>query len=386
MAFIQEPAYLVGILFFLVLFSEWLSTKKFFKHIGSVLIIIITAAILANLNIIPTSRNAPAVYDKIFEYAAPLGIFFLLLNVRLKDLKFAGLPMLTMFTIGAIATVIATLAGYFIVSPQNHMDNAPAIAGMFTGTYTGGSANLNAVALHYSLQKDGNTYAAVNAVDNILTAFWIFMTILLPPILQKIFPRAKKIASHPEGHTEEEIRNLVISIKEEMTIADVSLLLALGFGSMFISSLASNYVPAIPSILVLTTLAIILAQFQFVQKLKGSSLIGMVLVLLFLAVIGAYCDIGALLQSGEVAGSLLLWDVILILIHGILIFGIGGLLKQDWDIISVASNACIGGSTTAPVCAASLDRQDLQVSGIIAGSIGLASGSYLGIMVAEFLK
>ena len=121
MAFIQEPAYLVGILFFLVLFSEWLSTKKFFKHIGSVLIIIITAAILANLNIIPTSRNAPAVYDKIFEYAAPLGIFFLLLNVRLKDLKFAGLPMLTMFTIGAIATVIATLAGYFIEIGRAHV-------------------------------------------------------------------------------------------------------------------------------------------------------------------------------------------------------------------------------------------------------------------------
>ena len=115
-------------------------------------------------------------------------------------------------------------------------------------------------------------------------------------------------------------------------------------------------------------------------------MLGLFLVMLFLAVIGAYCDIPALLRSGEVAGTLLIWDFVLILIHGALIFGIGGLLKQDWDIISVASNANIGGSASAPVCAASLGRPDLQLPGLLAGSVGNAIGTYLGLMVAEFLK
>lgn len=386
MAFIQQPAYILAALFFLVLFSEWLATKKFFKHIGAVLIIIIAAAIVANLKLIPSSTNAPPVYDKIFEYAAPLGIFFLLLKVRLKDIKLAGLPMLTMFTVGCMATVFAVIAGYFIVSPQQHMPNANAIAGMFTGTYIGGSANLNAVALQYSVQKDGNLYAAVNAVDNIITAFWIFMTIFLPPVLQKKFPRKKKIAPELEGLSSDGLKQLTSPEKEAVTVTGISLLLALGFGSLCLASLTVHYFPKVPSILVLTSLAILLAQFKFVQQLQGSKVIGMVLILLFLAVIGAYCDIAALMHSSDVAVTLFLWDGIFILLHGLLIFGIGGLLKQDWDIIAVASNAGVGGATSAPVCAASLGRPDLQVSGIIAGSIGLAIGSYVGILVAELLK
>jgi uncharacterized membrane protein len=108
--------------------------------------------------------------------------------------------------------------------------------------------------------------------------------------------------------------------------------------------------------------------------------------MLFLAVIGAYCDINALLNSGNAAGILLIWVTIIVFMHGIIIFVVGGLLKQDWDIISIASNANIGGATSAPVCAASLGRPDLQLPGLLAGTIGNAIGTYLGILVAELLK
>ena len=67
-------------------------------------------------------------------------------------------------------------------------------------------------------------------------------------------------------------------------------------------------------------------------------------------------------------------------------FFVGGNLKQDWDIVSIASNANIGGATSAPVCAASLGRPDLQLPGLLAGTVGNAIGTYLGILVAELLK
>src|SRR6185436_16187822 len=143
MSFIQQPLYILTILLLLVLFSEWLAEKKFFKHIGSVLLVIIFAAILANLNIIPSSHNATALYDGIFHYAAPLGLFFLLLQVKLKDLKLAGLPMIMMFLIGSAATIAGVVVGYLVLAPQQHNVNlAYAVAGMYTGTYIGGSANL----------------------------------------------------------------------------------------------------------------------------------------------------------------------------------------------------------------------------------------------------
>jgi uncharacterized membrane protein len=387
MSLIQQPIYIITVLLLLVAFSEWLAGKKFFTHIGTVLLVIIFAAILANINVIPSSHNAPALYDGIFQYAAPLGLFFLLLQVKLKDLKLAGLPMIMMFLIGSAATIAGVVISYKILSPQDHnIHLAHAVAGMYTGTYIGGSANLNAVALEYGVNKEGTLFAAINAADNIITTIWMMMTLILPSIFQRFFPRKRKLAPRFQNLSDEELKEQLLKPANNINLMDIAILLALGFGSMFISALAASYIKGLSSILVLTTLALIFAQLPFVQKLQGSKVIGFLLIMLFLAVVGAYCDIKALISSGAAAGILLLWVTMIVLIHGILIFSIGGILKQDWDIVSIASNANIGGATSAPVCANSIGRADLQLPGLLAGSVGNAIGTYLGILVAEMLK
>jgi len=57
MSLVQHPQYILAVLLLLIVFSEWLAEKRFFKHIGSVLLVIVFAAILANLNVIPCSTN-----------------------------------------------------------------------------------------------------------------------------------------------------------------------------------------------------------------------------------------------------------------------------------------------------------------------------------------
>jgi uncharacterized membrane protein len=314
---------------------------------------------------------------------APLAIFYLLLDVKLKYLRYAGLPMLIMFLAGSLFSMAGVVIGYYIIVPQHHMHDAFAVAGMYTGTYIGGSANLNAVGLQYGVNKDGTLYAAVNAVDNIISTLWIMVTIVLPPLLYKIFPRKRSVVAQ---HTDTAAMDELVSEKESVTVKGISLLLAIGFGTLFLSNLLNEYIPQIPSILTLTTLALILAQLPVIQKLNGGKVMGYFLVLLFLAVIGAYCDIHALAESGHLAMLLLLWVTIIVLIHGILIFSIGGLFKQDWDIISIASNANIGGTATSAVLATSLGRPDLRLPAILAGSLGNAIGTYAGILIAELLK
>jgi len=386
-SFIQQPLYILTVLLLLILFSEWLAERKFFKHIGSVLLVIILAAISANLNIIPSSTNAPPLYDGIFHYAAPLGIFFLMLQVKLRELKLAGLPMIMMFLIGSATTIAGVIIGYEILSPQRHgIHLSYAVAGMYTGTYIGGSANLNAVAVAYGVNKDGTQFAAINAADNIITGVWMMMTLILPSIFQRYFPRKRRIAAQFENLSDEELRTRMLQPANNIRLKDITLLLALGFGTMFISEQITNYFNAVPSILVITTLALVFAQLPFVQRLQGTKLIGFGLVMLFLAVVGAYCDINALIRNGSVAATLLMWVVLIVFIHGALILLTGGFLKQDWDIVSIASNANIGGATSAPVCANSIGRPDLQLPGLLAGTIGNAIGTYLGVFVAEILK
>jgi uncharacterized membrane protein len=383
MSFVVEPLYVATALCLLVAFAEWLSRKKFFRYLGSALIVILAAALLANLRVLPSSWNAPALYDGIFNYIAPLAIFFLLLDVKLKDLRQAGLPTLLLFGIGAAGTMAGALVGYYLLAPQHHgVEKAFAVAGMFTGTYIGGSVNLNAVALQFGMTKSGTLFAAINAADNIITTLWVVATLLLPRVLQRRWPRVVRndanggeIAVAPE-----------IDVEEAVRVTDLSLLLALGIGSLFVSQLVSQYLPAIPYILTLTTLALILAQLHVVQKLRGAKLLGYFTVLLFLAVVGAYCDLAALVANGAVAGTLLAWVTIIVGVHALVIFGLGALFRQDWAIIAVASNANVGGATSAGVLATAIGRGDLRLPGILAGSLGNALGTYAGFLIAGLLR
>ncbi len=382
---LTNPVYICAVLLLLIVFSEWLGQKKYFRYLGSSLIVILAAAVLANLKIIPSSQNSPPLYDGIFNYIAPLAIFYLLLDVKLKNIRLAGLPMLTMFFIGSLATVAGTLAGYQVVSPSQHnITRAFAVAGMYTGTYIGGSANLNAIALQYGVIKDGTLFAAINAADNIITTVWIILTLVLPSLLQKLFPR-KSYTGNTIARGEEHVLPLDTA-KDNITVTGFSLLLALGVGSLFISQFISSYFPQIPAVLILTTLALILAQVKPLHNVKGGNILAFLFVLLFLAVVGAYCDIDALIKNKEVALVLMAWVTVIVFVHGLVIFTIGGIFKQDWNIVSVASNANIGGATSAAVLATSLNRPDLRLPGILVGSIGNAIGSYIGVLVAEYLK
>ncbi len=266
--------------------------------------------------------------------------------------------------------------------PQQHgVTGAFAVAGMYTGTYTGGSANLNAVAIQYNVTKNGTLFAAINTADNIITTVWMVATLVLPPLLQRLWPRKTlaRVTSPYKEVTE-------ATLHEAVTVPHFALLLGFGLGALLVSQWLSALFPRVPSILVLTTIALVLAQLSFVQRLQGRKLLGYFLVLLFLAVVGAYCDIAALLQSGNLALTLLLWVSIIVGVHALFIFGVGGLLKQDWYLIAIASNANVGGATSATALATGMGRPDLRLPGILVGSVGTALGSYLGIMVAEWLR
>lgn len=385
MPFITEPLYVTTVLLFLVGMSAWLSGSRFFRHIGAALTVIIAAAILANVGLIPSSSNAPPLYDAIFSFVAPIAIFFLLLDVKLIDIRRAGAPMLILFLTGSACTIIGVVVGFWLLAPGGYGIEKPfALAGMFTGTYIGGSVNLTAVALHYGVTREGTLFAAINAADNIVTTAWIIATLVLPRLLQRWRPRGPA-PMEPTPALEAALPTRA-AVKEHVDVVDIALLLALATVSLLASQWVSRLLPALPAVLTLTTVALVLAQVRAVQQLHGARMLGQLSVLLFLAVIGAHCDIAALVANGGVALMLLAWVTIAVGLHGLLLFGIGGLFGRDWAMISIASNANVGGAATAGVLATSIDRDDLRLPGVLVGAVGNAIGTYLGILVAEFLR
>ena len=172
---------------------------------------------------------------------------------------------------------------------------------------------------------------------------------------------------------------------------DLGILLAMGAGAVFGANWLSRVVKehagvTLPSILVLTTVALILAQMPVVARLRGARVTGMFAVYLFLAVIGTLCDIGALLESGALGLTLLAFVAIAVTVHGLLVFGLATLLRLDPDAAAVASQANIGGSTSALALARSLGRGDLVLPGILVGALGNALGTYLGFLTVGLLE
>ena len=380
MDFNTNPIYVLSILCFMVVLSIYAGKTKTGKQLGGpALLVILFTAVIANFNLIPSASNSIELYDIIFKYVAPISIFFLLLKVNITTIKNAGLPMVGLFIIGSLATTCGIILSWYLLNPESLLgEDGKIIAGMLTGTYTGGSVNFNAIALEYEFQKKGVLYAGTIAVDNVVTAIWIMITLIFPTFLNRIWKSNKKFISNriqPNKKTE----------NERISINSLSWLLFLGISAYYVSDIFTIYIIDIPSILILTTIGIIMAQSKFISNIKGSQELGLYLVYIFLAVIGAYCEIGAVSQLQEIGLLLLIFTICSVLIHGILFIIIGGIIYRDWEMISIASQANIGGGASAIALAEAFDRKDLILPSILVGSLGNALGTYLGFFVVYIL-
>ena len=370
-----------------IVVSELLVRKTFLRHIGTALLVILVTAVTSNIRLIPTNSLDAPIYDAIFQYIAPLAIFLLLLEVNLRTILKAGTTMLFIFLIGSFGTVAGVVIGMMVINGRENIGELyNGIAGMFTGTYTGGSINFNAIALHYGVARDGLLYTGSVVVDNILTTIWMIVSIAAPKILVKFRPNP---VINPNSGSSDPAPSVKDFDTETLDPLMLGVLLGSGLAAIWfaetMAALLSAAGVAIPSILILTSIALALAQIPAVNRLKGKKVLGMFAVYLFLSVIGAFCDFGALISIGSLGVTLLILALITVTVHGLITYAGGALFKIDWDIVSIASQANVGGSTSALALARSLDRGDLILPAILVGSLGYGLGTYLGFMVAEFI-
>ncbi|MGB5692169.1 MAG: DUF819 family protein, partial [Flavobacteriaceae bacterium] len=109
------------------------------------------------------------------------------------------------------------------------------------------------------------------------------------------------------------------------------------------------------------------------------------MVYLFLAVIGAYCEVSSVIELKEIGITLLWFATLAVVIHGILLVVIGAMFYRDWEMLAIVSQANIGGGTTAIALAETFNRKELILPAILVGTLGNALGTYLGFMVVALL-
>lgn len=377
MTLTNHPIFVLFMLCLMVWASLHVAKTKWGRPLGAALLVILFTAAIANLGLIPSASNSIPLYDGVFTYLAPLSIFYLLLGANVRQIKKAGFPMLGLFVLGSLATVLGILLAWYLIGPEKILgEDARVVAGMLTGTYTGGSVNFNAVALIYDFQKNGLLYAGTIAVDNVVTAIWIMATIAMPRVLRRYF-KDKKLSAPNSG--------VEVHQNEVLDISSLAMALVIGLGALFLSEMVQSWFPEIPSILVISTLGIVLAQFSFIKNMKGAHSLGLYTVYLFLAVIGAYCEIGAVMDLQQIGFTLLGFTLVAVALHGMIIIILGGLLFRDWDMVAIASQANVGGGASAIALAETFERNELVLPAILVGTLGSALGTYLGFFVVSIL-
>jgi uncharacterized membrane protein len=373
----EQDFALWSVLLGLAAFGFWCEKFAWGRKYSGVMLLMTLAIVLANLRIIPTS--APA-YDVVWEYLVPTAIPLLLFQADLKKIVREAGTTLVAFIVGS-ATVVA---GVILASWMLDLGPDEAkMAGIFTGTYIGGSLNFAAVAEATNMQGNVQLAAAV-AADNVITNLHFLLIIFVPGIA---WMARRYTTHHMDNATEFDIEDSgPLHHVADLSIAGLLTSLTLAF----IVAAVGNWLATIAGyahfgILVITAIALAIATFlpQHTKKLSGDREAGNVMMFIFLATIGASADIWELI---EIAPILFVFATIIVTVHLVGLFGAGYFLKLDLAELAMASAVCIGGPSSAPALASAKGWQDLLIPGILAGSFGYAIGSFIGITVTTWLS
>jgi uncharacterized membrane protein len=134
-----------------------------------------------------------------------------------------------------------------------------------------------------------------------------------------------------------------------------------------------------------TAFALLLAQIEAFRRTAAFRVVGEFLVAVFLIVVGAHTNFDAILANASLAFAVAGFVATILLIHGLVIFGVGRLLGIGVAKLAVASQSCIGGPVSAAALAEVINREDLVVPAVLAGSLGAALGTFLGIFFTSIL-
>ena len=373
--------------------------------VSACVLCLVFAMVLANLRIIPT--DAPA-YDFIWSYLVPLAIPFLLFKADFRKIWRESGRMFGIYLLASLGTAAGGVLAYLLLKNRIGVSEAKSALAMFVGTYVGGSVNLVAMADATGAGK--NLVSASIVADNLLMVLYFFVLAALPAsgwILKHyrhpIIDRRARIESSEEEMAEVKkyhrthksraaeywkarpvsLADLATGFAAACMIVAVSKMLA-GFfegaitGDSFAISLLRGLLGN--QYLLITTITTALATFfpKFFGNISGAQEIGTFLIHIFFAVIGAPASIALIIRDAPI---LLLFAAIIVLMNLVFSLAFGKLFRYSIEEITVASNANIGGPTTAAAFAIAKGWHSLIFPAILVGTLGYVIGNYYGIFL-----
>ena len=377
---IQDPLLVLAFMLGVVAFTRWLEERyEWVKKISSAVVCTLLGIALANLGVI--GHTGP-MHDAVFTFAIPYAIVLVIMGTDMRELASAGRPMLIAYgaaCFGSFAGGIAAgamMAGW--VGPETSK-----LAGAFSGAFAGGGMNFAAVG--QGLGIDSSTFAAAAVADNLSTVPYLLTQVGLVGLLSATFSRRSGVTGEAAGAAdpadEEALRRRWTDT--ELSITDLAILGALPLLALWSARYLAQFLPVIPEVLWLTTLALIVAQFPPVRKLRGAEVLSYFALHIFFIVLGAASVLAEVASAGLPIFSFM---IVIMIVHVTVAYGIGWVAKVDLATVSIASQAAIGGPGSALAIGMAMKWHKLVAPAVIVGIFGYALGNYLGFACAWIVR
>ena len=359
--------------------------------VGAILVLYFLGIILANLFVFPFEGAAARLYpiqDALTSVTIPLALPLILFACDFREWPVK--KALGALLIGLVSVLAVATAGYFLF--RGHLgEQAPSIAGMIVGVYTGGTPNLAAIKM--MLGVDEGTYVLMNSFDMLVSfLFLVFLMAVGIRLFRRFLPVAR-VAEAEKGRpqvgqklaqSETDMYRDIFTRKHFLpTLKALGLSVLITGVGLGLSLLLTGGINMIVLILTLTTLAIAASFLPAVKKWEKSYDAGMYLVLIFSLVVASMVDI----RSLDFHEGLWLLAYIAFAIFGSLLLQVllGKLFKIDADTTVITSVAMINSPLFVPMIADSMKNRRVILTGISIGIIGYAVGNYLGVLLAHML-
>jgi len=335
--------------------------SKYSRGFNAALLATIFGLIASNLNIVPS--HAPHIHGVVNKYVLPLAVPMLLFSGSLLRVLSSG-RLLFSFLSATLATVLGSLLACTLVPLRSLGADGYMVAAALTARHIGGSINFVAVTDLLGVSPTARM-AGLAADDVIVALYFVALYTLVAPKrdVENVNDDSTGKATALGTGGRDLLADPSISVVDGATALGISAVLCAA-GSWLAEGVLGYKGGSVAVITMLTVLfATVAPRALLTPRLiaSGESL-GAILLQIFFASVGASGNLAVVLAT---APRLFAWSAVAVASHLGLVLVFERLFRFSRVQTCLASNANIGGPTTAAAMASSWGWPDMIVPAIL---------------------
>ena len=344
------------------------------------------ALLVANMGIVPFSSP---VYNLVNKSLVPLAVPLFLFDSDIRRIVTDTGSLLLAFVLGAVSTIVGTLVAFPLIPLKSlGVDQGWRVACALAARHIGGAINFVAVADTLNVQS--SAVSAAIAADNVVVAIYFSFLFYLAKAGEEnkntsqfgIHKGPEMAAIDPES-----VEDASFDGGSDITLTSIGTSLCLSSCLVTIGgSLTKRILPGTSSLPMTSLLTVALATIfpRFFSKLVTSgAALGVLIMQMFFAVSGAA---GSIKQVFQQAPSLFLFSALQIAAHFACLLFLGKLaFRLDSRDLFLASNANVGGPTTAAAMAKGKNWPQRVLPALLIGVLGYASATAIALALGPIL-